>query len=325
MLGPLIVCYLFLGGLGAGACCVLAVLGLLAPRECVTVPREPGRASRRKRVVLCDPHLYRRFFAPGYTAALVALVLGVVCLLADVGRADRLLLLLVSPSFSFLAVGAWALVVCAVLALVFVLAWGGYARGVSFALVQVLQVMLALVALAVMTYAGLLLQSLRAVPLWATPWLPVLFVLSALSCGAALVLATSQFTGAAQTFRSVLRRLALADALVIVLEAVTTAAFVATALSGGSGGEFADTATAHALTASAQTLACSEGSWVFWGGFVLVGLVIPLVLDCAFARIRSPCPPLALTTVACVLVGGFVLRYCVVEAGLHPLIAMVTG
>lgn len=325
MLGPLIVCYLFLGGLGAGACCVLAVLGLLTPRECVTASREPRRTLRRRRAVLCVPHSYRRFFAPGYTAALVALVLGVVCLLADVGRADRLLLLLVSPSFSFLAVGAWALVVCAVLALVFVLAWGGYARGLSFALVQVLQVVLALVALAVMTYAGLLLQSLRAVPLWATPWLPVLFVLSALSCGAALVLATSQFTGAAQTFRSVLRRLALADALVIVLEAATTAAFLATALSGGNSGECADTATAHALAASAQTLACSEGSWVFWGGFVLVGLVIPLVLDCAFARIRRPCPPLALTTAACVLVGGFVLRYCVVEAGLHPLIAMATG
>ena len=211
-----------------------------------------------------------------------------------------------------------------VLALVCVLAWGGYARGLSFTLVRVLEAVLALVALAVMTYAGLLLQSLRAVPLWATPWLPVLFVLSALSCGVALVLATSQFTGSAQAFRSVLRRLALADVLVIVLEAATTATFLVMALS-GTGGEFADTATAHALAASAQTLAYSEGSWVFWGGFVLVGLVIPLVLDCAFAYIRRSCPPLALTTAACVLVGGFALRYCVVEAGLHPLIAMATG
>ena len=37
MLGPLIVCYLFLGGTGAGACLVLAVLGMLAPRELVAV------------------------------------------------------------------------------------------------------------------------------------------------------------------------------------------------------------------------------------------------------------------------------------------------
>ena len=204
MLGPMIVCYLFLGGTGAGACLVLAVLGLLAPRERVAVAIDGARGSvsRRSspRVVLRVPEPYRKLLAPGYAAALVTLALGMVFLLADVGRADRVLLLLANPTLSFVAVGAWSLAACAVLAALAALAWGGFARRASLRAVRVLAVALAVAALVVMAYTGLLLQSLSAVPLWASPWLPVLFVLSSLSCGAALVLAVAQFTGAARTF-----------------------------------------------------------------------------------------------------------------------------
>ena len=132
MLGPLIVCYLFLGGTGAGACLVLAVLGMLAPRELVAVQGAGGRGASRgpagAHAVLRPPAPYRRLLAPGYAAALVALALGMVCLLADVGRADRLLLLLTSPALSHVAVGAWSLAVCAVLAVLAALAWDGLVR-----------------------------------------------------------------------------------------------------------------------------------------------------------------------------------------------------
>ncbi len=40
MLSDLVVCYLFLGGTGAGLCLVLSVLGLLVPRSCLSTP--PG-------------------------------------------------------------------------------------------------------------------------------------------------------------------------------------------------------------------------------------------------------------------------------------------
>ena len=85
--------------------------------------------------------------------------------------------------------------VCAALAVLAGLAWAGLARRWRFAAVRVLQAALALAALAVMLYTGLLLQSLNAVPLWATPWLPALFVLSSLSCGMALVLAACVLAG----------------------------------------------------------------------------------------------------------------------------------
>ncbi len=327
MLGPLIVCYLFLGGTGAGACLVLAVLGMLAPRELVAVQggggRGVGRGPAGAHAVLRPPAPYRRLLAPGYAAALVALALGMVCLLADVGRADRLLLLLTSPALSHVAVGAWSLVVCAALAVLAGLAWAGLARRWRFAAVRVLQAALALAALAVMLYTGLLLQSLNAVPLWATPWLPALFVLSSLSCGMALVLAAAQLTGAASAFATVLGRLAAVDAVVIMLEAVVLAAFAGTALA-GIGGDFLVDRTAEALAASAEALVAGEAAWLFWGGFVLAGLAVPFALDVALARLRRPRPVIALVTAACVLAGGLIMRYCVVEAGMHPLLAMAS-
>lgn len=322
MLGPMIVCYLFLGGAGAGACLVLAVLGLLAPRErvAVVIDGARGRVSHRAaspRVVLRVPEPYRKLLAPGYAAALVTLALGMVFLLADVGRADRVLLLLANPTLSFVAVGAWSLAACAVLVALVALVWGGFARRASLRAVRVLEVALAVAALVVMAYTGLLLQSLSAVPLWASPWLPVLFVLSSLSCGAALVLAVAQFTGAARTFATALGRLAAVDAVAIVLEAVVAAVFVGLALA-GIGGDFVAGRTAEALVAG-------EAAWLFWGGFVLVGLAVPLVLDAVLARSRSVCPPLAIAAAACILVGGFAMRFCVVEAGMHPLLAMTVG
>ena len=67
-----------------------------------------------------------------------------------------------------------------------------------------------------------------------------------------------------------------------------------------------------------------EAAWLFWGGFVLAGLAVPFALDVALARLRRPRPVIALVTAACVLAGGLIMRYCVVEAGMHPLLAMAS-
>lgn len=321
MLGDLIVCYLFLGGAGAGACLVLAILGLLAPRECIAA----GFAFRSGTApVLRPPDAYRRLLAPGYAAALAALIVGMTCLLVDLGRADRLLLLATSPTASLIAVGAWALALCVLLAAALGCAWAGLGRW-RLALVRVLEVAAAAVALAVMAYTGFLLQGLAAVPLWATPWLPVLFVLSSASCGLAIVLAAAQFTGAAEPFARVLRRLAAADAVIIAAEIAVVAAFLLGALAGAGTEAGAPTGTALAARESAQALMVGEGAALFWGGFAVAGLAVPLVLDLAFLCVLRPRPLPVLGAAACVLTGGFILRFCIVEAGLHPVLSLFTS
>ncbi|MEG0462048.1 NrfD/PsrC family molybdoenzyme membrane anchor subunit, partial [Gordonibacter sp.] len=240
MFSDLVVGYLFLGGTGAGMSLVLSLLGLLVPRESV-----PGARRMQGGVAAW----YRALFVPGYAVSLLLLVVGVVCLLADVGAIDRALLLFVQPSLSFLAVGAWVLAACSLLTLALALMWQSRLTWRTWVtrLVQGGAVVAALVAA---TYTGLLLQSMPSVPLWASWWLPALFVLSAVSCGIAGVLGVAQFTGASRRFAEVLRRLAVADVVVIVLEAVAVAFFAVLAATAAlPGGE--STATDAAASASA--------------------------------------------------------------------------
>lgn len=316
MLSELIVCYLFMGGVGAGACLVLSVLGLLVPRDC-----SPNRRLATNDGVAAK---YRKLFAPGYVASLVVLVVGIVCLLADAGSLERAMLLFTQPTLSFVSVGAWTLSACVLVVVALALTWLGLGLRSALAF-RILAVIAVVVALATATYTGLLLQSLSAVPLWATPWLPVLFALSSLSCGIACVLGMSHITGAASLFTTTLRRLVSADVLVVVLEALVAAVFVLTLVTGVGSAVPAGSGTALALADSVQQLVAGSDAWLFWGGFVLVGLVIPFVLDIVLVRsVGRAGPGLALVAAVCVLVGGCTMRYCVVEVGMHPVL-VATG
>ncbi len=321
MFGELVVGYLFLGGTGAGGCLVCAVLGLLSDRDAlapVLAARFRTTAGRR----------WSRLFAPALALSVGCLAVGMVCLGADLGRPDRLLLLMAAPSPTYISFGAWALVVCLGLGGLLAAVWHGL-LAVSPARLMLLEALTALAALATAAYTGLLLASMPAVPLWCTPLLPVLFTISAASCGAALVMASAYLTGATADFGAVLARLALADAALIALEAVAAAgvilsvwlaaggapadlaATLASALSAASpAGSLAPapvapppatldaltasvpaaaaTATDAAALASAAALVAGPGAWLFWSGFVLVGLVVPLALDLVlYANARS--------------------------------------
>ena len=299
MLSDLVVCYLFLGGTGAGLCLVLSVLGLLVPRSCLSTP--PG-------VHLHPSAAYRKLLGSGLVAAFVLLALGIVCLVADLGNAERMILLLVHPTASYLAVGSWALAACLALAAALGLAWLGVG----------VHVVAGLASLVVMVYTGLLLQSLGAVPLWATPWLPALFAASSLSCGIACALALAQITGAASAFGAVLGRLAAVDAAVIVVEAAIVAVFVYAASQAGAP---LSNGTELAAAQSVRELVAGRNAQLFWGCFVVLGLAVPFALDIVLALRRRPLPGVVLFASACVLVGGFVMRFCVVAAGAHPVLS----
>lgn len=344
MFGAAVVCYLFLGGAGAGACLLLAVGGLLVPRSRLA-PAPPGVGSVDDtngisggmfgRLIVSRE--YRRLFAPSYVCGAGVLVLGIVLLAVDLGRADRLLLLVTQPHATHLVIGAYALFFCVVLAVALALVWGGFVRRMSWRMLVALEVALCVCSLVVMAYTGLLLQSLAAVPLWNTVWLPVLFVLSSASCGFALVLGIAQFTGMADVFATVLRRAMASDAGVVAAEILVAFALVASVSANADAGTAASasavladatgatgvtgvTGTALAAARSAEWLLRGSGAPLFWGGFLGLGLVVPLVAETVALRLRSISANVALGLAACVLAGGFALRWCVVEAGMHPVL-----
>ena len=53
-------------------------------------------------------------------------------------------------------------------------------------------------------------------------------------------------------------------------------------------------------------------------GFGGVGIAVPLILESVAAIGKVRLSSVALTAAACVLIGGFILRYCIVLVGAHP-------
>ncbi len=288
----LVTSYLFLGGAGAGALVVLAALECLNARRRFSL--KPLVASRAERAFA----LPDEFFARSWPACFVVLVLGILCLLADIGRPDRLLNLLVSPEPTPIAVGAYALVVslaCAgFFSLFSLLDAPAMNKGVRCA-VAVIAIVAGAVAA---TYTGVLLQSLASVLFWQTPLLPALFVLSSLSCGVAIAFAGAAFVETRKPFARSLSRLAIADGVLIVLEALVLTAFVL-------GGFFSEGAK---LAASA--LVYGDLCWLFWGALVTCGLAVPFVLERFITHGNSRTQLIWIA--AFLLVGGFALRFCVV-------------
>ena len=211
MFSELIIAYLFLGGAGGGCCLVTAALTWLAQPAAlgqVLAGRLRGAAARP----------WQRFFGALHLASLGALIVGAVCLMADLGRPDRLLLVLLHPVPTYVGFGAWAVILCIGLTAVNCSVWLGLLPATRRKLL-VLSSLMAVAAAAVVLYTGLMLSDIPAIPLWNTPWLVALFVLSALSCGVALALCAAFVSGSVPVFLSTLMRLARVDAAFIATRA----------------------------------------------------------------------------------------------------------
>lgn len=305
MLEELVVWYLFLGGAGAGLLFSAAVLESLSPHAV-----DRTRSARDNRYV--PKEAYTRFFGPAYGVGVAAVVLGMLGLLLDLGRSDRALALFLQPVPSFITVGAFALVILVALAAVLFAVWMFGMSSLPKAAAYAVRACCMVAAAVVMAYTGLFLSSMPAVPLWASPWLPVLFVASALSAGLALLVCVVVLTGSGDEFTTTLRRIQEVDAIVIACEFVVLALFVASALLGN------DTA-----RLSAERLVQGDLASVFWGSVVVLGLAAPLVLEAANRAMNSYA---IIASGSLVLVGGYFLRWCIAEAGMAPdIVASVMG
>ena len=318
MFGALAICYLFLGGAGAGAIVVCSLLDLAWARQpfgCAAYAQGPQ----------ADP--VARTLDFGFAAGLALVAAGVACLLADLGRADRALSLFLHPQPTMLSVGAYALAALMLL--------GGYAVAERFlylprvprGAVAAAEGIACAAGLAVMLYTGLLLQSVQGVAFWASPFVPALFVLSSASSGVAVVLAATFFVEQAdQPFPQgrvapVRRWLVRADAVVIVAEAVCAAGLLLWAH-----------ASAHpGVAASLSTLTEGDMAMAWWLGFCACGLAAPLAVEVAcmasargtgrgasdVGERRARVSALLAAAAAFVLVGALCLRWSVVCAGVH--------
>ncbi|MBK9246495.1 MAG: polysulfide reductase NrfD [Burkholderiales bacterium] len=171
-------------------------------------------------------------------------------------------------------------------------------------------------------YTGILLNTMVARPLWNTSVLPLLFLVSGLSAAAAAVhLATVVFPGrpaprsliggmlAAMTQplgpqppeKRTVDTLVRADIVLLAVELVLIALLLMSLA----------TSTLSQIEAVKLLFAGSYGL-VFWVGVIAIGIVVPIVLQALELSHRIPHTVLPAVLV---LVGGFALRWVLVNAG----------
>ncbi|MDO4289885.1 MAG: polysulfide reductase NrfD [Eggerthellaceae bacterium] len=300
----LIALYLFLGGASAGSFAVISSIDLATAFV----------HARDRRYARTPTHYFgsrsrsvtqRRVARLVYSVAFAMIVLGLTCLLADLGRPDAFYMIFLYPTASFMSLGAFALAflaICMAIALaeaVLVLspAWEKAALVAKAAGV--------VLSLVVMLYTGMLLETVVAVPLWRSTWLPVLFLFSSLSCGCAVVLISTCFCESYEGIRAWTRKLIAADVAAVALEVVSAAAL---------------TISVNAASASRpfDALLVGDQAGLFWLGFVGCGILAPLMVElpALIARRRHASGVVAAMSLL-VLVGGFCLRLALVNAGVQ--------
>ena len=268
-----IVVYLFLGGLGAGA-------------YLTSFAAETGRLGENSRLK-----------RTGYCLAAPVAAIGALLLVLDLGQGSTKPWLLVRLLLNPNSVMTWG--TCILSLFIFVGLIKGFFAFRNKSAPNFLTWAGAILALATGAYTGLLLTVIKAVPFWNTYFMPVLFVVSALSTGLSITAITAHFaekeSGNAKEER--------AQLTLVVIELVITAIFFGLMLFGLNGAVGVE---------SASLIIFGNYAIFFWLCFIGMGLLLPLV---AFiSGIRSGC--LMLTADLGVLIGGFTLRALVILAAL---------
>lgn len=177
---------------------------------------------------------------------------------------------------------------------------------------KALDIVGAVLAVCVAAYTGVLLGDAGiAFPLWNMAVLPILFIVSAASTGIAVTLLITRLVAADEA--AALPWLGKAGLVLPVLELALVIVLLAVAgMAGGSAGA--------AGAASVANLVSGPYAVAFWLGFVVIGLAVPFVLEFMSHR-GSQSKALPMAGEACVLVGGFMLRYLVIMAAVAVAVA----
>ncbi|NLI91006.1 MAG: polysulfide reductase NrfD [Peptococcaceae bacterium] len=236
----LIVIYLFLGGLGAGA-------------YLTSFASEKGWLGKNSRLNRA-----------GYFMAAPIVALGTLLLVFDLGQGLHKPWLLLRLVFNFRSVMTWGVYILTAFIIV-----GLITASLLFKKKKApngLTLVGAVLALATGAYTGLLLAVIRAVPFWNTFIMPILFVISALSTGLSLTTLAAHFLekkGSSNPKENKVHLILVAAELII-------AVIFFGIMSAGVKGPVA--------SQSASLVMFGTYAFAFWGCFICLGLLLPLVV-----------------------------------------------
>jgi formate-dependent nitrite reductase membrane component NrfD len=266
-----VIAYLFLAGVGGGVAAVGAAFHLILP--------DAGFITRTS-VILGAP----------------IVVIGCILLFLDLGRPQVAFRALSRPNQAWIARGTIILTVFIVFQAIQFAGWiwPFHASTSDSSLFTFLNVMGGVFGVLTVLYTGFLFDTTRSIPFWSTPILPLLFLASGVSTGIFALILVLLLAGLPVDEEVGL--LSQIDVFLIFFEGLIFFFY----LHG-----------MHEVTAaraSVRRLIKEDLSVAFWGGVVIMGLVIPFLIevflaDAAFATVMA---------CLCGLVGGVYVRYVVV-------------
>lgn len=218
-----------------------------------------------------DHRLLRIALYLGIPAALA----GVIFLLTDLGYPIRFWHLFVFFNFtSPMSIGSWLLVLWTIISMLILFLWHIRSR-IPIKPVNLQRIMNYLrragffISVLLMSYTGVLLAASNQ-PLWASTFLlPPLFVVSAISTGAAALILVSLIMRIWKIYGETIRRMVQVDAIIIMVELVVLLVYLFLLSQSGIPG-----ASESMKQLTAGTLAIP-----FWIGVVLLAILLPFVLE----------------------------------------------
>ena len=231
---------------------------------------------------------------------LLCLILGGGFHLAFLGKPWRCYRAVLKPGTSWISRGMIFVIAFTLLGAIHLMtAWKGNAP-------LLLSVLMGLVALLEMIYAGFALSYVLAIPIWNTALIPALYSIASLWGGIGLLVVLNLLSGSeVELMESWARVLLLAYGSLMLLYLLTMRY------------------RSHTAAASIGRMVRGDLSFFFWGGVVLIGFLYPsLVNGMSYALgPHGVSAGLLVTAILCEGVGDLSMRYCTLKGALYaPLI-----
>jgi len=295
--------YLFLAGLSAGS----IIVALL-----VKWNRHEGEVSS----------IWDAMVKAGAILAPIAIILGLILLIVDLGKPLSFYWLLISYNFtSVMTLGVLTLFVYTPIVLLFMLLIFEEAlkrvKILSFLVPivvfiksfhnfsKLIEYSLFGLAVIVGAYTGFLLSAVNSFPMWNSPVLPLLFLTSGISSGVAANILIGLIFFKSSINKESIRYLLVMDLRVIMTELpLILVLFVGMMYDGGA-----------SFTAAKDALTTGVWANVFWFGVIGIGLVLPLII--AFTALGNHAYRVGYIMINSfvVLCGVMLLRFYIVYAG----------
>ena len=272
----LIAVYLFLGGVGGGAYIIAALHDLGVFGGGLTAP-----------------------ITVGLWIGFPALLIGSVCLVADLGAPNKAMLAGLKPGSSWIARGFWIISIFMILAFIHLLLHI-VVDGPAPAVLSVAGIGF---ALGTMSYTGILLSASKGIPFWRSGVVPMVFVISALVTGHFMVMLLMGVFYPSKTVMAPLQTMAAEAVGVVVLEVLVILFFLQAA---------------YKLPDPRESARRILRQPAFILGYFLLGLIVPALLMWMTARAEEPSMALILIGALLGLVGGLLLRQAILISGALP-------